>query len=292
MPLLLGPGPPISWSASVVDEQLDTKARSFAIKTYWQGGRGKFINTDDVLDYKSDYTVSFWIRPDAWYREYHHVFDIGKAWNLGNRDSFNLHDVSGGIRKVRAVRQRAGTGLGNDGATTIDIGTWYHIAIVGNSTDLRIFLNGVLEATSTYSNAAGSDSDTMTLAHYMGDTPQIGHEEFEGPYASIKMWQAELTLAEIRQEMYSIRPLRSANLFSFYTEFLNSGIIPDMTGNGRHFKKFVINAPGYTLEPGPPISWGSMVLSEAAAGGAEEEERLMQLLLMGGRKVLAPRSRL
>jgi hypothetical protein len=264
-----------------------------AIKTSYEvNGRGKFINRDDVIDYTSDYTVSFWIKPDAFYTSYHHVFDVGQLGDSGNRDSFNLHNIGGG-RKIRAVRQRSGAGNGADGTTIISTGTWIYITIVGNSTSLSIFLNesSTPEATIAYSNAAGGPSNTMTLAHYMGDQPSGNHEEFEGSYAAIKIWTAELTPAEFKQEMYSIRPLRSANLWAAYNQFFN-GNIPDVSGNGRHWKPYTIVQPGQVLAEGPPISWSSMVLSEVAEAAVEEEERLMQLLLMGGRKVLAPRSRL
>lgn len=270
-PVAFGDPPPIGYGAPVTVEQLDTKARQLAIKTYYSGnGRGKFLNQDDVLDYEADYTVALWIKPEVWLNAYHHVFDVGQAWNPVARDTFNLYN-DGGNRKCRAVRAR-GSSDGNNGATTINTGTWYHVALVGNSTNLRLFLNGVLEVTSTLTNV-GANSNAMTLAHYMGDAPASDHEEFEGSYAAIKIWQAELTQAEIQQEMFSIRPLRSANLFSFYTEFLNSGLIPDMSGNGRHFKKFVINQPGQEPAEGPPVRWGSMVLAEAEDGGEAEVER-------------------
>lgn len=91
---------------------------------------------------------------------------------------------------------------------------------------------------------------------------------FNGQMAAIKVWDAALSAAEIEQEMWLIRPIRTANLH-LWTPMVDTTLATnytDYSGNGRTLT--AANTP--SVEDGPPITWGanSGVVAYTVASGS------------------------
>lgn len=140
------------------------------------------------------------------------------------------------------------------GSTALTIGQWYHLALAvsGSGADqAKLYLDGSLYLDETGSSAMATNSNFMVG---QGGVDEVAF--LNGTAAFVKIYSAVLTQAEIQQEMYSGRPVRTANLNGFYPMWAGSGErAKDYSGNGNDFTE------GGTLtdEAGPPIPWASQL---------------------------------
>lgn len=138
-----------------------------------------------------------------------------------------------------------------DAGTTLTVGTWYHVALTWSSGSTQYgYLNGVEDM---YLTGSTSLNDTTILIGY-----DNWSQQFNGRIAAIKMWRAaQLTEAEIAQEMNTILPVRTDNLYGWWPCFPGSGErVRDYSGNGRNWTE---NGTLSDEDP-PPVSWGARPL--------------------------------
>lgn len=213
---------------------------------------GDYIIRTANLPASDVFTVSFWFRIVT------DVNAIGYIWLLTN---------SGGTSTVSARLKADGTTLeiatsygGNSpGGTSLSVGVWYHLAFVRNGSAHTLYLNGVSDQTLS---AAG----TFTAANMLMASNSVNY--VNGRMAAIKIWDAALTQDEVRREMYTIRPMRRANInlwapgFPGTTERVN-----DYSGNGRDWTAVGALAD----EAGPPVPWGFYCSPQVSAAAAISE---------------------
>jgi hypothetical protein len=84
------------------------------------------------------------------------------------------------------------------GTSTIPVGTWTHVAAVYNGTELKVFVNGVLENTVAYS----SPFVTSTNEFKIGGGLTNNTEFFSGDIADVRIWKIARTDAEIASNYY------------------------------------------------------------------------------------------
>lgn len=94
---------------------------------------------------------------------------IGDGYSAGTGMGFNV--VTDGSKKVVAIN----TGTGNTrtwgdykGTTNISAGTWYHIGFTYNGSQIKIYVNGVLDATHNYSGQS-NPADYVHVASWARD---------------------------------------------------------------------------------------------------------------------------
>ena len=94
---------------------------------------------------------------------------IGDGYSAGTGMGFNV--VTDGSKKVVAIN----TGTGNTrtwgdyrGITNISAGTWYHIGFTYNGSQIKIYVNGVLDATHNYSGQS-NPADYVHVASWARD---------------------------------------------------------------------------------------------------------------------------
>lgn len=135
--------------------------------------------------------------------------------------------------------------------TNLSTGTWYHLAYTsdGDATGngFAVYLNGVVDISNGARSVAASGA-TMYLANDPYD------EWLYGRMAHIKMWNAALTAAEIQQEIYTIRPQRLTNLWS-WLPVIETGTARtnEWSGSGNTWTQ----GGSVVDEDGPPVAWGS-----------------------------------
>lgn len=144
-----------------------------------------------------------------------------------------------------------------------DIGAWQHAAFVfdgslsGNANRLKGWLDGVAQ-TLTFS---GTIPATTVASSGGNQVVAIGANSsgatfVDGLMAFVRIWSAALTEAEVQQERWSYRPVRTANLV-LSTPYDDGTSAKDYSGNGNHG-----SVTGATQESGPPVSFGAAVLVE------------------------------
>ena len=150
--------------------------------------------------------------------------------------------------------------------STLSVGTWYHVALTRNGNTKKLYLNGVLDITNT-------TATTFTSALLLVGSNTVNF--VNGRVAGLKVWEAELTLEEVLQEMHTIRPARFANLYGWWPMLPGSGErARDYSGNGRDFTE----TGSLVDEDPPPVSWGGQSLvfpfvSDAGGDGQPTAKR-------------------
>jgi len=137
--------------------------------------------------------------------------------------------------------------FGDSGTDTtgsaISLSTWYHCAWVSNGDNNTVYLNGVSDITKSTTDWA----ERFSVGTYVSNS-----DFFDGRIAHFKAWDGvQLSVEEIVQEMRSVRPRRTANLF-LWSHFMAS-TSADNSGNGNAWT--VVGSP--TIEDGPPVGWGA-----------------------------------
>jgi hypothetical protein len=124
------------------------------------------------------------------------IYATGSAWDAVFLDASRVLkcDVNGTI---------VSTGQ------TLTIGTWYHIAVVRESTtSLKIYMDGTLVATNT----------TGVTGRNSGSAMYLGYEEFgtwvSGNFAGWNCWEAGLSSTEVNTEKPHFVPQRTTNLWN------------------------------------------------------------------------------
>jgi hypothetical protein len=138
---------------------------------------------------------------------------------------------------------RCQTQNGTTTGTNLSTGTWYHIAYTRSGATHTVYLNGV-------SDISRSDNNAVTMeAFVLGGLSNW----LNGRVARCKMWNAALSQAEIQQEMYTIRPVRFADLYAWWPMFPGATVrLEDSSGNGNT----LIEGGTLSDEDDPPISYG------------------------------------
>ncbi|HQW90835.1 MAG TPA: LamG domain-containing protein, partial [Nitrospira sp.] len=153
-------------------------------------------------------------------------------------------------------------GTGGDGTTllhydgtmertgsNLSTGTWFHLAYVSNGDALA---NGF----TVYLNGAADITYTVRSLTSAGTNMYLGNDEYSewlnGRMAHVKIWNVALTAAEIQQEMYSSRPQRFTNLWSWLPMIESgSGRNSEWSSSGNTW-----TANGTLAdEDGPPVAW-------------------------------------
>jgi hypothetical protein len=135
-------------------------------------------------------------------------------------------------------------------AQALTVGQWYHIALTASNVAsgagvTKLYVDAVLKVT-------GTGNTTTTGGMRFGNDSAGGF--LNGCMAYGKGWTAELTAAEVAQEMYTIVPVRGPNLAGWW---------PMFTGSGERARDYSGLAATLTEsgtladEDGPPVSYGT-----------------------------------
>ena len=200
--------------------------------------------SSSVINPNNNYSYCFWGYLISDQNNYSVFVSLGESG--GNNHDGIATDADGTTLRM-FVNTIGGNGVNGSALT---VGVWYHIGVVRSSaTSCVVYLNGVLDITHT--NDVTSRSWTA-LVNRVGvqsnDTFPLN-----GRVAALKMWDTNLTEAEIQQEMRQFLPFRTNNLHTWtpFTDTSTGTDFLDYSGNARNWTE----AGSVTSEDGPPIPW-------------------------------------
>jgi hypothetical protein len=126
------------------------------------------------------------------------------------------------------------------GSTTISLNTWTHIAAVWDGSELRVYVDGVLDGTTTgVIGAFQTCTDPLRIG-----ANQLS-EGWSGNLDAVGIWSTARTSTEINTTMASCLTGGEAGLLALYNFDEASGTTAgDMTGNG--YNGTLINSPVWT----------------------------------------------
>ena len=155
--------------------KIDTDLFKFGSASGLFGGSGNYISTPDHVDFdfgNDDFTVDFWL----W------VNSLANDTTLYNKrtDSSDMVHSKVELKKTTGVLSFSAQSVGGSGWDiandtsfgTIMVGTWQHIAVARTGTSIKLFFEGINNATVTTSAIlstsvatfkVGADSDTNSL---------------------------------------------------------------------------------------------------------------------------------
>ena len=206
-------------------------------------GSDDYINCgqDASLTGMSDITLEAWVYPDV--ADEHRII-------LSN---FGVYESSGGYQLVVtsnelfniSYRDQNYTDRGVSGVNTYTANKWYHVAGTidwdGSDITLKIYVNGVLENTQTYTGSSyqmsfDSVTDLFIGTNYDGVPPGgPSHlREFDGKIDEIRIWKDVRTADEIREYMFKPIDCTDTDLVAYYNFDQTSGTdLPDYSGSGN-----------------------------------------------------------
>jgi hypothetical protein len=204
------------------------------------------LSRTTVINYNAEYTWMGWVYKSARVGDYQPflVIDAGSS----NADYFTFYEVAPNLTFACYVAVGSAW-TGGDVYGTSAASTWYHAAMVRESTtSLKFYVDGVLLTTLAANVAARTASTVMTMGNWSGS------EQMNGRIAYVKAWTRALTIAEVVAEQSAIRPLDTTNLWGWWPIFPGAAErLLDYSGNGRNWT----GTGTLTDEDPPPVSWGA-----------------------------------
>ncbi|BAQ92786.1 hypothetical protein [uncultured Mediterranean phage uvMED] len=138
------------------------------------------------LAFTDDFTLSAWIKADN-VNTNQYIIDSSSDSGAGNGYSFRVRTDG----KIRFWSYNASS-TGLNSSTVLSANTWYHIACVHTSGMNRIYINGSLDATKTFSSG---HSQTTTSTFRIGNSQLIasGSNYFNGHIDEVALYDVDMS---------------------------------------------------------------------------------------------------
>jgi len=166
-------------------------------------GTGSILGTND-------FTIEFFIYSDS--TADRRVFSLGVNNQAG---SFVL------IKDASGIRMNYGVNTSSSGNLTVVGGGWHHVAVVRNSNNVRIYIDGVLD------KDHGTVSDNLNATTlYIGDDPTLNNYELIGLISNLRVVQSALYTANFTPPTTSLTAIAGTQLLT-----CQGGTIADASTN-------------------------------------------------------------
>lgn len=158
-----------TWAA-YGNAQIDTAQKKFGTASLLLDGTGDYISTADSADWDlgtGDFTIDCWIRLNSLPSD-GSVFVIASQYqDAGNYWRVTYYNSSGTYRLQLRVVSGASTLINMTQVASLSAGTWYHLAVVRNGNNFKIFLDGTQLGSDT---AASITMPNLSSSLYIGST--------------------------------------------------------------------------------------------------------------------------
>lgn len=159
-------------------------------------GNGGQANLGNIDIPGSKFTIAAWIRPDDFGNKDARI--ISKATGLtDNQHYWMLSTVEAEDDTIRLrgrLRSSDGDYTSVSGDTSLSSGVWTHVAMVYNGTEIKLYVNGNLDASERFGGAVAQNSSVPAA---IGDQPQ-GGKNFDGLIDDLKIYKTNLSKSEVQ----------------------------------------------------------------------------------------------
>ena len=173
--------------------------------TFSPEGNGSFNldGTDDyisiadnaTLDLPDNFTISMWFNGDSC-----NPNDLMMHRFNGYGMGYDTNFVSGTDNKLHAYIYNGSSWISVSTTTQPSSGIWYCMTMTYDGSNLKVYLNGVLEGTQSTGTGPAAGTAPLTIGTYVGS---IVPYAFQGKIASYKIYTQTLLAEEILQNYNS-----------------------------------------------------------------------------------------
>jgi hypothetical protein len=175
--------------------QIDTAQSKFGGASGLFDGNGDYLSVgaDSDFDFGTgDFTIECWLRRNSFTQHYQGILASGFKSYASGANTFLAFGNNSAVNVNH--RQRVALGgydLDQAGANILtaqlSLNVWYHVAATRAGNTLRVFLNGNLEAQSTYAGA---------LNFNVNDETRIGSNRWDGSNGYLNGWLDDLRVTK------------------------------------------------------------------------------------------------
>lgn len=109
-------------------------------------GSSSFVNCGTINLSSNQITLQGWVRPHSFKTTFPYISSLYGIEQTGAQASLRLGDASLAAEKVQFILLFGSTYIKLNGSTTLSNNTWYHIAATYDGVSMKIYINGVLDA--------------------------------------------------------------------------------------------------------------------------------------------------
>ncbi|MCP5367599.1 MAG: LEPR-XLL domain-containing protein, partial [Hyphomicrobiales bacterium] len=200
------------------------------------------VAQDPTVDLAGDVTMEAWVKVDRYTETYTPIFFKGPP-NDTNGRTYAMFLQSNGRVTVDTVNRNGATASG-----VVPLGEWTHIAGVIDRTNgtIKIYINGVEMASSSFSIAAGPSYDEPLLIGTDNDT-FTDRQSFFGALDEVRLWSVARTGEQIAAAMNQELAGNEAGLALHLSLNETAGTVAaDSTANGNDAQLVSLNPTGVT----------------------------------------------
>jgi hypothetical protein len=203
------------------------------------------VSEDNALD-PSEITVEAWIKPS--------VLQLGNFVNKGNNSGYRFRTTTTGVQFL----DRGGTNILSSNSS-IPVDQWSHVVATGDSSGLKIYINGKLDSSNSTAYGGPNTTDNLILGKYGTDV-----EYYSGGLDEVRISNIARTPDEIRQAYEIGRRIHPINI-DFKASLQSSNLISSSGDTS-----FTISEEDYgTLNPIEHIDVGEKIVVKENIGGTE-----------------------
>jgi hypothetical protein len=147
-----------------------------------------------AIDSSNNFTCEGWIKASS-ASNYEHILSRGTSWGTGNITVYM--NSAGNIQASLNADGSSTNTLTSDSSGLAD-NRWHHFAYTYDQTNLKLYINGRLEASAAFTTAISASSTGFELGTRGGTT----NTWFGGEMARISIWSSALTAVQIRKMMF------------------------------------------------------------------------------------------
>ncbi|WP_082035829.1 LamG-like jellyroll fold domain-containing protein [Pedobacter lusitanus] len=192
-------------------------------------GGSKYLNTNSFNLAGTGLSFEGWIKPTAFKSAFPNISTVmGIEVSDANVALLRLGDANLANNKLQFVLNTGGaTPKKLNSATALSANTWYHVAATYDGATMKIYINGVLDASLT---ATGTIAANGTLQISRSWDANRG---FAGQFDELRVWKTALSQTQIQANTCGVSPT-SASLEAYWKLNEGSGTTTaDATGHGH-----------------------------------------------------------
>ena len=192
-------------------------------------GGSKYLNTNTFNLSGTGLTYEGWIKPTAFKSAFPNISTVmGIEVSDTNVALLRLGDAGLANNKLQFVLNTGGTTPNKlNGVTALSANTWYHVAATYDGASMKIYINGVLDASMSASGTISANGTLQMSRSY------DGNRGFAGQFDELRVWKTAQSQTSIQANKCGVSAT-STSLEAYWQFNEGSGTTAaDATGHGH-----------------------------------------------------------